>query len=128
LYRINDDVNVFATISKGRRSPVVNLGGTLDGAGNVVPDLEIVSEEIVWNYEGGVKVASGPVSASLGVYYQVYDNFQVSVQDPDGPIGTFITQSAGSASNLGVEGELAVDIADWFQVFGDFGYIDGGID
>ncbi|MEO1648228.1 MAG: TonB-dependent receptor [Pseudomonadota bacterium] len=128
LYRINDDVNVFATISKGRRSPVVNLGGTLDGAGNVVPDLEIVSEEIVWNYEGGVKVASGPVSASLGVYYQVYDNFQVSVQDPDGPIGTFITQSAGSASNLGVEGELAVDIADWFQVFGNFGYIDGGID
>jgi len=128
LYRFSDDVNVFATVSKGRRSPVVNLGGTLDGAGNVVPDLDIVSEETVWNYEGGVKVASGPVSASLGVYYQVYDNFQVSVQDPNGPVGTFITQSAGSASNLGVEGEVAFDANDWLQVFANFGYIDGGID
>ena len=43
-------------------------------------------------------------------------------------MGTFITQSAGSASNLGVEGEIAIDVADWLQVFGNFGYIDGGID
>jgi iron complex outermembrane receptor protein len=128
LYRISDDVNVFATVSKGRRSPVVDLGATVDSGGNVVAERDIVSEETVWNYEGGVKVASGPVSASLGVYYQVYDNFQVSVQDPDGPLGTFITQSAGSASNLGVEGELSVQATDWFQVFGNFGFIDGGID
>ncbi|UAB78006.1 TonB-dependent receptor [Erythrobacter sp. SCSIO 43205] len=128
LYRISDDVNVFATVSKGRRSPVVNLGATVDGAGNVVPDPQIVSEETVWNYEGGVKLASGPVSASLGVYYQVYENFQVSVQDPDGPVGTFITQSAGSASNLGVEGEVSIEATDWLRLFGNFGYIDGGID
>lgn len=128
LYRISDDVNVFATISKGRRSPVVNLGATVDAGGNVVPDAETIAGETVWNYEGGIKLASGPVSASLGVYYQVYENFQVSVQDPDGPVGTFITQSAGSASNLGVEGEIALDVADWLQVFGNFGYIDGGID
>ncbi|MEM1195374.1 MAG: TonB-dependent receptor [Pseudomonadota bacterium] len=128
LYRINEDVNVFATISKGRRSPVVDLGATVDSGGNVVPDLEIVPEETVWNYEGGIKLASGPLSASLGVYYQVYDNFQVSVQDPNGPVGTFVTQSAGSASNLGVEGELTLQATDWFQVFGNFGFIDGGID
>ncbi|MEL6708175.1 MAG: TonB-dependent receptor [Pseudomonadota bacterium] len=128
LFRVTDDVNIFATISKGRRSPVVDLGATVDGGGNVVPAVDIVSEEIVWNYEGGVKLASGPVSASLGVYYQVYDNFQISVQDPDGPLGTFITQSAGSASNLGVEGEIALEATDWFTVFGNFGYIDGGID
>ncbi|MEM6494285.1 MAG: TonB-dependent receptor [Pseudomonadota bacterium] len=128
LYRINEDVNVFATISKGRRSPVVDLGATVDSGGNVVPDLEIVPEETVWNYEGGIKLASGPLSASLGGYYQVYDNFQVSVQDPNGPVGTFVTQSAGSASNLGVEGELTLQATDWFQVFGNFGFIDGGID
>lgn len=128
LYRISPDVNVFATISKGRRSPVVNLGATRDSGGNVVPDLDLVAEETVWNYEGGIKVASGPISAALGVYYQVYDDFQVSVQDPDGPVGTFVTQSAGSASNLGVEGEIAVDATDWLQLFANFGYIDGGID
>ena len=130
LYRISDDVNVFATISKGRRSPVVQLGARRDGA-SVVPNRTDVPEETVWNYEGGVKLASGPVSGSLGVYYQVYDGFQVSVaqlDDQGNPTGAFVTQSAGSASNLGVEGELAVELADWLQVFGNFGYIDGGID
>jgi iron complex outermembrane recepter protein len=131
LYRISDDVNVFATVSKGRRSPVVQLGARRDAGGNVVANRLDVPEETVWNYEGGIKLASGPVSASLGVYYQVYEGFQVSVAQVDAqgnPTGAFITQSAGTASNLGVEGELAVELADWFQVFGNFGYIDGGID
>ncbi|MCR9180053.1 MAG: TonB-dependent receptor [Erythrobacteraceae bacterium] len=131
LYRISDDVNVFATVSKGRRSPVLQLGARRETGGNVVANRLDVPEETVWNYEGGIKLASGPVSASLGVYYQVYDGFQVSVAEVDGqgnPTGAFITQSAGTASNLGVEGELLVDLADWFQVFGNFGFIDGGID
>lgn len=130
LYRISDDVNVFATISKGRRSPVVQLGARRTG-GNVVANRTDVPQETVWNYEGGIKLASGPVSAAIGVYYQVYDGFQVSVaqlDDQGNPTGAFVTQSAGTASNLGVEGELAVELADWLQVFGNFGYIDGGID
>ena len=131
LYRISDDVNVFATVSKGRRSPVLQLGARRDATGAVVANRLDVPEETVWNYEGGIKLASGPVSASLGVYYQVYEGFQVSVAQVDAqgnPTGAFITQSAGTASNLGVEGELAVELTDWFQMFGNFGYIDGGID
>ncbi len=130
LYRITDDVNVFATISRGRRSPVVQLSARRDGAAVVANRLD-VPEETVWNYEGGIKLASGAVSGSLGIYYQVYDGFQVSVAQLDAsgnPTGAFVTQSAGTASNLGVEGELAIDIADWLNVFGNFGYIDGGID
>jgi iron complex outermembrane receptor protein len=126
LYRVTDDVNVYATISKGRRSPVVQIGARRNGT-VVVPNRTDVREEVVWNYEGGIKLATGPVSASLGVYYQVYNDFQVSVASTTNP-GTFVTQSAGKASNLGVEGELTVEVADWLQVFGNFGYIDGGID
>lgn len=126
LYRITDDVNVFATISKGRRSPVVQINAARDGAAVIANRLD-VAEEIVWNYEGGIKLSTGPVSAALGVYYQVYDNFQVSVPDPARP-GFFITASAGSAKNLGVEGELAIDLADWLNVFGNFNYIDAQID
>ncbi|AWW73916.1 TonB-dependent receptor [Erythrobacter sp. KY5] len=131
LYRITDDVNVFATISQGRRSPVVQLNAARDAVGNVIPNPNIIAEETVWNYEGGLKFATGAVSGSLGVYYQIYDDFQVSIAqvDADGnPTGAFETASAGSASNLGVEAELAVDLTDWFQAFGNFGYIDGGID
>ena len=127
LLRVSDDFNVYATVSKGRRSPVVQLGVGRDDARNVVATRNDIDAEIVWNYEGGVKLAAGPVSASLGVYYQVYDNFQVTIPNTAQP-GTFITVSAGSASNLGVEGELAVDLAEWFTVFGNFGFIDGGVD
>jgi outer membrane receptor protein involved in Fe transport len=130
LYRINDDVNVFATISKGRRSPVVQVAAARSG-GRSVPNVQTIAEETVWNYEGGIKLATGRVSGSIGVYYQVYNDFQVSVAQLDAngnPTGAFVTQSAGKASNLGVEAELSVDVTDWLNVFGNVGYIDGGID
>ena len=130
LYRISDDVNVFATISKGRRSPVVQVGAARSD-GRPVPSVQTIAEETVWNYEGGLKLAKGGVSGSIGVYYQVYNDFQVSVAQRDAngnPTGAFVTQSAGRASNLGVEAELAVDVTDWLNVFGNAGYIDGGID
>lgn len=119
LFRMNSQANLYATVSKGRRSPVVQVNA--DGA-------SIVPEEIVWNYEAGIKFNSNIFSGSLGVYYQVYDNFQVSIPAPDGPAGTFVTVSAGSASNLGVEGEITIQATDWFSVFANFGHIDGGID
>ena len=130
LLRVTDDINVFATISKGRRSPVVQVAARRSGT-TVLPNVQTIAEESVWNYEGGVKLASGGVSGSLGVYYQVYNDFQVSVAQRDAngnPTGAFVTQSAGKASNLGVEAELAVDVTDWLNVFGNVGYIDGGID
>ena len=131
LLRITPDMNLFATVSKGRRSPVVQLNARRDTGGNAVPNLQIVPEETVWNYEGGIKLATGAISGSLGVYYQVYDGFQVTVQelDADGnPTGSTRTESAGKASNLGVEAEIAVQAADWLNLFGNVGYIDGGID
>lgn len=125
LWRASDTVNLYATVAKGRRSPVVQLNARRDPAGNPVPNLQLVPQETVWNYEGGVKISSGFFSGSLGVYYQKYDGFQVSVIQDD---GTTITQSAGTASNLGVEAEMRVQPTDWLSVFFNIGYIDGGID
>lgn len=124
LYRLSERSNVFATISKGRRSPVVQLSAALT-SGAPVAARQDVPEETVWNYEVGLKGAIGPVSGSLGVYYQKYDGFQVSVTQSN---GSTVTQSAGAASNFGVEAELAVKATEWLQLFGNVGYIDGGID
>ena len=80
-----------------------------------MPNRQDIPEETVWNYEAGLKLATGRVSGSLGVYYQVYDNFQVSVEELDAngnPTGGFVTESAGAASNLGVEAEIAVVVDD----------------
>lgn len=124
LFRLNADVNLYATVSKGRRSPVVKLDAQKVN-GVLAQRLSLVPEETVWNYEGGVKGKLGMLSGSLGVYYQKYNNFQVSVIDST---GKSVTQSAGSAGNLGVEAELNLKPASWLNVFGNIGYIDGGID
>ncbi|WP_315760580.1 TonB-dependent receptor [Sphingomonas sp. Y38-1Y] len=129
LLRLSDAINVFGTVSKGRRSPVVQLDAqrttVAPGSFLVSPRLQLVNEENVWNYEAGLKGSVGIASGSVGVYYQKYDGFQVSVLGAD---GVARTQSAGTASNLGVEAELTVRPTRWFSLFGNVGYIDGGID
>jgi iron complex outermembrane recepter protein len=124
LYRVTDQVNIFGTVSKGRRSPVVQLSARLQG-GRPSPNRQIVPDEEVWNYEGGIKADFGVVSGTLGVFYQEYDGFQVSVVQPN---GTSLTQSAGTASNLGVEAELSARPTRWLNLFANAGFLDGGID
>ncbi|OYY67601.1 TonB-dependent receptor [Sphingomonas sp. 28-63-12] len=123
LYRITDNINLFATVSKGRRSPTVQLGARATASGPVAA-FTPVAEENVWNYEGGIKGKVGPVSGSLGVYYQNYTDFQVSVIQSN---GTTLTQSAGNANNLGVEAEANWRVTPWLNIFGNIGYINGGI-
>jgi outer membrane receptor protein involved in Fe transport len=114
---------VFATVSKGRRSPVVQLDAARV-AGTGVPRLQSVSEETVWNYEVGLKGSVGVLSGTLGVYYQRYSNFQVSIVEN----GATVTRSAGNAANLGVEAEVQVRATPWLNLFGNVGFIDGGIE
>jgi outer membrane receptor protein involved in Fe transport len=120
-------VNLYATISKGRRSPIVQLAaqnlGT-NAAPNVVPNLQIVPDEVVWNYEAGVKLGRGALTGTLSAFYQQYRGFQVSVTNG----GVTTTQSAGSAKNPGVELEANWRLNDMFSAFGSFAYIDGKID
>lgn len=123
LFRASEGLNAFATISKGRRSPIVSLSATTSG-GVVTPAITPIPAENVWNYEVGLKANRGAFSGSLGLYYQTYDNFQVTRIVN----GRAITENAGSASNLGFEAEAEIRAADWLRLFGNIGYIDGGID
>lgn len=122
LYRVTDSVNVYATISKGRRSPVVQLNAATVG-GVVVPNLQVVPDEVVWNYEAGIKGKVGPFTGSLGVFYQAYNGFQVSVTNN----GVTTTQSAGKARNPGVEAEGSLKLNRILTLFGNFAYVDGKI-
>lgn len=122
LYHLTPNLNLYATISEGRRSPVVQLSA----AAGPVADLDLIKSETVWNYEAGIKGSAGMFSGSLGVYYNKYSNFQVSVLDAT--TGVARTESAGSASNLGVEAELEARFTDWLSAFGNVGFISGGID
>ncbi len=125
LYKFSDNFNGYATVSKGRRSAIVNVGARAT-AGGPVANISPVLEEVLWNYELGVKGTVGIVSGSIGVYYLTYDNFQVSIIIPPSIVG--VTQSAGTATNKGIEAEVNIRPASWLTMFANGAYIDGGID
>ncbi|MEP7703407.1 TonB-dependent receptor [Paraglaciecola sp. 25GB23A] len=118
LYRINPDLNMYATVSKGRRSNV------LDVTGSNVTD---VPAEIVWNYETGIKgqAWSRKVDYSASVFYQDYTHFQVSLIGDD---GIAYQADAGSATNAGFETDIRALVGDGFELFTNFAYIDAAID
>jgi outer membrane receptor protein involved in Fe transport len=119
LYSFSDDLNGYATISKGQRSQVVQIDGG---------EADIVPAEKVSNYEVGIKGNTDDRSIiySASLFYQDYKNFQVSVFDGD----TGVTESfnAGQASNIGFEGELTWNITDDLKLMSNLAWIDAGID
>ncbi len=124
LFRASDSLNVYATFGKGRRAPIVQLSAARPVAGQPsVPARRDVPAEVVWNYEGGVKGRLGPVNATLGIFYQTYSNFQVTVNEG----GQLVTRNAGAASNFGVETELSWAPTRTITLFGNAGYIDAKI-
>lgn len=124
LYRFNDSINAYATVSKGRRSAVVNIGARATPTGPAA-NISPVLEEVLWNYELGLKGQVGIVSGSIGAYYLTYKNFQVGIIQSN---GTTLTQSAGTATNKGVEAEIDIRPTGWLTMFANGAYIDGGID
>lgn len=125
LYKFSDNFNAYATASKGRRSAIVNVAAR-STSGGPVANISPVLEEVLWNYELGVKGTAGIFSGSLGIYYLTYDNFQVSIIIPPSVVG--VTQSAGTATNKGLEAEVNVRPTSWLTMFANGAYIDGGID
>ncbi|MEP1870427.1 MAG: TonB-dependent receptor [Paraglaciecola sp.] len=127
LYKLSDNTNIYATISKGRRSEVLDVSSTTDEDGNVVADVTLVPAEIIWNAETGVKgqALNRSVTYSASVYYQDYSDFQVTQQDD---AGNFFTANAGSATNFGFESEVRALMGDNFDVFANLAYIDATID
>ncbi|WP_373488857.1 TonB-dependent receptor [Blastomonas sp.] len=123
LFRVSDQVNVYATVSKGRRAPVLNLSAAASPTGPV-PAFTLVEQEKVWNYEGGIKGAFGPFSGTVGVFYQDYSNFQTSFFNQQGQV---VPVNAGNAGNFGVEVEGALRFGDNVRVFANYAYIDAKI-
>lgn len=140
LYRLTDDVSLYATTGRGRRSDVIDVGiantrQVVGGTIEVPPfaDPTFIPAEIIWNYEAGVKgnFFDGKVFASAAVFYQDYENFQVTLPQLDAegqPTGLFVASGAGGATNWGVEAEFSANLSEQLQIFGNAAYIDAQID
>lgn len=125
LIRATDNLNLYATWSKGRRSPVVNLGSRRVN-GEVVANNTLVDAEKVTNYEVGVKGSFGAVNFGIGAYLLKYKNFQVSLREEGSPIA--ITSSAGTATNKGIEAEFTAAVSRNLSIFANGAYIDAKVD
>jgi iron complex outermembrane receptor protein len=128
LYNLDKDTNLYATISKGRRSEVLDVSSQAGEDGvRAIADVTLVPAEIIWNYETGIKgqAQNRSITYSASIFYQDYSDFQVTQQDD---AGNFFTANAGSATNIGVETELRALLGDYFDVFANVAYIDAEID
>ena len=127
LYTLNEQLNSYLTISKGRRSEVLDVGATIGPADGIIADVTKVPAEIVWNYEFGIKGRSDDnlLTYNASIFYQDYSDFQVTLQDD---AGNFFTANAGSATNVGFEGEVKALLNNGFEVFANIALIDAEID
>ena len=127
LYELNDDTNIYATVSKGRRSEVLDVTSQNDELGNAQPLVSEVPAEVIWNYETGIKgkALAGRLDYSVSVFYQDYSDFQVTLQDD---AGIAYAANAGSATNIGAEAEVRALLSNSFEVFANAAYLDAEID
>ena len=124
-FAATDSFLVYASIARGRRADVIDVGGT-GGADNPTPIVSVLPAEKIWSYDVGIKGQIGNIVYDASVYYQEYENFQTSVIDPDS--GDTTPVNAGAATNTGFEGSISGRVGDGFSYFANLAYIDAKFD
>ncbi len=118
--RLSETANAYASVGKGRRSPVVNVQGNTTTLGGIVTN--VLPSEIIWNYEAGIKgtSASGRIQYDAAIFFQDYDNFQTTVIED----GLQVPVNAGTATAWGWEASVIGRPADFLDLFFNVGYTD----
>ena len=124
-YQINDDAQVYGTISEGFKSGGFN-GRVADG------QLEPYDEETLTSFEIGLKSQwlENRLRANFALFYTDYDDLQVSSFEASADGATFIPvfTNAGKATIKGAEMELTALITDQLTLTANVGYLNAGYD
>jgi len=94
-YQANDATLVYASVTRGFKSGVINVGSRND----------VINPEYVWSYELGLKTATADrkLQANLAAFYMDYTDLQVGFVDATSVVTTV---NAASARNYGLEAEF----------------------
>jgi len=108
-YYINDDTNLFATVTRGYKAAGIVQGLTIRPlTGQTLPTVE---PEIPTQYEIGLRHTGldGRLVANLTGFFSEVEDFQAQTLIP-GPSGTsiFNVSNAGSVETYGLEGEFTL--------------------
>lgn len=121
-YEVSEALNMFATVSRGRRPNVIQVLGT---------EVSVLNDETVWSYEAGAKVLSSDnrLQWDINGYYYDYSDFQTQVArltEDQGLI--FETRDVGNATALGFETATQYVVARSLQFFANYGFIHARFD
>jgi len=122
LFRATDNLNLYATYSRGRRSPVVQVTAARV-AGQVVPNERVFPAELLDNFEIGLKGSAAGVNFTLGAYLMTYRDFQISVLQQGLPPRI----ENADATNRGIEAEISAVLSPNVFVFANGAYINARI-
>jgi len=106
-YFLDDETNLFATVTRGYKASGVVTGLTVSPVqGNTLPR---VKPEVPTQFEAGIRKTSydGKLVTNFTGFYSQIDDFQAQTLVP-GPSGTaiFNVANAGSVETYGFEGEI----------------------
>ncbi len=114
LYRWDEQVSTYATVSKGFRSGGFNNSGSSFGP------------ETVWNYEIGTKAAllDNRLLLDLAAYYLDYKNRQAQAIIFVNDVPFTETNNGGAASGPGIEASASVMLISGMKLDVNFSYTD----
>lgn len=118
-YGLTEDINAYATYSKGFREGGLNLN---------VPGspLESFASDVIKNYEAGFKglVADGRVQFNVAAFYMDAPSYNSSGTYAN-PLGgaALVTINVGSAESKGIEADMNARINNIWSINGSIGYI-----
>lgn len=110
--------NFYVSFSRGRRPGVIYYN-------NDPEDLSTLKPEIIYSYEAGIKglLMGGKLNYDLCTYYYDWSHFQTSRFDQEK--SKYIADDAGKAHSFGIEAGLRYAPCRYFNIFGNYSYIDG---
>ena len=119
-YEFTDRLSGYASASRGRRPDSITINATSE---------TYLKEEVVWNYEIGLKgiTANQRLTYGAALFYYDYTNFQTTIADPAN-LGRFISIDAGNATGQGLELTTQGVVSDTLQIFASYGYTDATFD
>ena len=122
-YKLNDEANVFANYSRGRRPNVLQF----TSAGQE----EILDSEILNNFDAGFKASFlSKVFIDAVGFYQLYSDFQTSawIADPASGEFNYIVKDGGKATSYGLETSVKYAIIEQLDVFGNYAWLHATFD
>lgn len=110
--------NLYVSVSRGRRPGVIYYN-------NDPEDLSVLNPELIYSYEAGIKgvLQDNKLTYDLCAYYYDWSHFQTTRFDQEQ--GKYIADDAGKAHTFGIEAGLRYAPCRYFNIFGNYSYIDG---